>query len=168
MIGKVIAYGATREQAIRRMRIALSEMVVEGIQTNIPSASGPPARHALRPGRHLDPLSRAEACPGGEEAEVMAWLRLQMEVRAPLAEALSDALLEHGRAIGHDRGCARGHRLTRRRVTGSREWHAIAGWQDSRISAIVDLHSDTRALIEAPACAAGLARRARIRGRAGR
>src|SRR5262247_3409920 len=36
LIGKVIAYGATREQAIRRMRIALSEMVVEGIQTNIP------------------------------------------------------------------------------------------------------------------------------------
>ncbi len=36
MIGKVISYGATREQAIRRMRIALSEMVVEGIQTNIP------------------------------------------------------------------------------------------------------------------------------------
>ncbi len=35
MIGKVIAYGATREQAIQRMRIALSEMVVEGIQTNI-------------------------------------------------------------------------------------------------------------------------------------
>ncbi len=36
MVGKVIAYGATREQAIRRMRIALSEMVVEGILTNIP------------------------------------------------------------------------------------------------------------------------------------
>jgi acetyl-CoA carboxylase biotin carboxylase subunit len=36
MIGKVIAYGATREQAIKRMQIALSEMVVEGIQTNIP------------------------------------------------------------------------------------------------------------------------------------
>ncbi len=35
MVGKVIAYGATREQAIRRMQIALSEMVVEGIQTNI-------------------------------------------------------------------------------------------------------------------------------------
>ena len=35
MVGKVIAYGATREQAIRRMRVALSEMVVEGIQTNI-------------------------------------------------------------------------------------------------------------------------------------
>jgi acetyl-CoA carboxylase biotin carboxylase subunit len=36
MVGKVIAYGATREQAIARMRVALSEMVVEGIQTNIP------------------------------------------------------------------------------------------------------------------------------------
>jgi acetyl-CoA carboxylase, biotin carboxylase subunit len=36
MVGKVIAYGASREQAIRRMRVALSEMVVEGIQTNIP------------------------------------------------------------------------------------------------------------------------------------
>ncbi len=36
MIGKVIAYGDTREQAIARMRVALSEMVVEGIKTNIP------------------------------------------------------------------------------------------------------------------------------------
>jgi len=36
LIGKVIAYGATREQALRRMYIALSEMVVQGIQTNIP------------------------------------------------------------------------------------------------------------------------------------
>jgi len=36
MVGKLIAYGASREQAIARMRIALSEMVVEGIQTNLP------------------------------------------------------------------------------------------------------------------------------------
>jgi acetyl-CoA carboxylase biotin carboxylase subunit len=36
LIGKLIAYGATREQAIARMRTALSEMVVEGIQTNLP------------------------------------------------------------------------------------------------------------------------------------
>jgi acetyl-CoA carboxylase biotin carboxylase subunit len=36
MIGKVIAYGDTREQAIARMRVALSEMIVEGIKTNIP------------------------------------------------------------------------------------------------------------------------------------
>ncbi|MBL0353214.1 MAG: acetyl-CoA carboxylase biotin carboxylase subunit [Candidatus Dechloromonas phosphoritropha] len=36
MVGKVIAYGDTRGQAIRRMRIALSEMGIEGIKTNIP------------------------------------------------------------------------------------------------------------------------------------
>jgi acetyl-CoA carboxylase biotin carboxylase subunit len=36
LVGKVIAYGDTRDQAIARMRIALSEMVVEGIKTNIP------------------------------------------------------------------------------------------------------------------------------------
>ncbi len=36
MIGKVITYGGDRAQALARMRIALSEMIVEGIQTNLP------------------------------------------------------------------------------------------------------------------------------------
>jgi len=36
MVGKLIAFGDTREIAIARMRIALSEMVVDGIKTNIP------------------------------------------------------------------------------------------------------------------------------------
>ena len=36
LIAKVIAYGDTRDQAIARMRVALSEMIVEGIQTNLP------------------------------------------------------------------------------------------------------------------------------------
>jgi len=36
LIGKLIAYGDTREQAIARMSIALSEAVVEGIKTNLP------------------------------------------------------------------------------------------------------------------------------------
>jgi acetyl-CoA carboxylase biotin carboxylase subunit len=36
MIGKVIAHGDNRDQAMARMRTALSEMVVEGIETNIP------------------------------------------------------------------------------------------------------------------------------------
>ena len=35
MIGKLITHGATREQAIAKMRIALSEMAIEGIKTNI-------------------------------------------------------------------------------------------------------------------------------------
>ncbi len=36
LIGKVISYGDTREQAIARMRVALSEMAIEGIKTNLP------------------------------------------------------------------------------------------------------------------------------------
>jgi acetyl-CoA carboxylase, biotin carboxylase subunit len=36
MVGKIIAHGDTREQAMARMRTALSETVVEGINTNIP------------------------------------------------------------------------------------------------------------------------------------
>jgi len=36
MIGKLIAYGETRASAIARMRTALSETVIDGINTNIP------------------------------------------------------------------------------------------------------------------------------------
>jgi acetyl-CoA carboxylase biotin carboxylase subunit len=36
MIGKLITYGDTRDQAIARMRIALSEMMIDGISTNVP------------------------------------------------------------------------------------------------------------------------------------
>ncbi|MFZ2236700.1 MAG: acetyl-CoA carboxylase biotin carboxylase subunit [Dokdonella sp.] len=36
MVGKLIVHGRDRETAIARMRIALSETVVEGIKTNIP------------------------------------------------------------------------------------------------------------------------------------
>ncbi len=36
MIGKIIAHGADRDTAIARMRNALSEVVIEGIKTNIP------------------------------------------------------------------------------------------------------------------------------------
>ena len=36
MIGKLITYGENRDVAIARMRNALSEMVIDGIKTNIP------------------------------------------------------------------------------------------------------------------------------------
>ncbi|HEY9191495.1 MAG TPA: acetyl-CoA carboxylase biotin carboxylase subunit, partial [Methyloversatilis sp.] len=49
MIGKVITYGDTREQAIRRMSIALSEMIVSGIKTNIPLH-----QELMHDGRFLD------------------------------------------------------------------------------------------------------------------
>ena len=35
MVGKLIAYGEDRRSAIARMRTALSEMVVEGVDTNL-------------------------------------------------------------------------------------------------------------------------------------
>jgi len=36
MIGKLIVWGDDRAHALARMRIALAEMVVEGVKTNIP------------------------------------------------------------------------------------------------------------------------------------
>ena len=36
VIGKLIVFGDTREQALARMRTALSEVVVEGVKTNVP------------------------------------------------------------------------------------------------------------------------------------
>ena len=36
MIGKLITYGESRDEAIARMRHALDELVIDGIKTNIP------------------------------------------------------------------------------------------------------------------------------------
>ena len=36
MIGKIIVHGIDRKTAIQKMRTALSEMVIEGIKTNLP------------------------------------------------------------------------------------------------------------------------------------
>ncbi len=36
LIGKLITHGASRAQALARMRVALEDMVVEGVRTNIP------------------------------------------------------------------------------------------------------------------------------------
>ena len=36
MVGKLIAYGKDRAEALRRMQIALEEIIVEGIKTTIP------------------------------------------------------------------------------------------------------------------------------------
>jgi acetyl-CoA carboxylase biotin carboxylase subunit len=59
MIGKVIAYGDTRDQAIARMRIALSEMVVEGTRRTF-LAPGTASRREIPARRDVDPLSRRE------------------------------------------------------------------------------------------------------------
>jgi acetyl/propionyl-CoA carboxylase alpha subunit len=36
MIGKLIAYGKDRDEALRRMEIALEELIIEGIKTTVP------------------------------------------------------------------------------------------------------------------------------------
>ena len=36
MIGKLITWGSTRNQALARMQTALDELVIEGIATNVP------------------------------------------------------------------------------------------------------------------------------------
>jgi acetyl-CoA carboxylase biotin carboxylase subunit len=36
MIGKLIVHGPDRDTAIARMQVALSEMIIDGIKTNVP------------------------------------------------------------------------------------------------------------------------------------
>ncbi len=50
MVGKLITYGDNRDSAIARMRIALSEMVIEGIKTNIPLHQDICQQYAFRAG----------------------------------------------------------------------------------------------------------------------
>ncbi len=62
MVAKVITHGATREEAMARMRLALSEMVVQGISTNI----------AL----HRDILDDPAFCAGGVDIHHLErWLQ---------------------------------------------------------------------------------------------
>ena len=35
LVGKLIVYAATREEALRKMRAALCELVIDGVETNI-------------------------------------------------------------------------------------------------------------------------------------
>ncbi|MFK8068393.1 MAG: acetyl-CoA carboxylase biotin carboxylase subunit [Gammaproteobacteria bacterium] len=51
MIGKLVAHGETREAALAKIRSALSELVIEGIKTNIPL--------------HLEMLADEGFCKGG-------------------------------------------------------------------------------------------------------
>jgi acetyl-CoA carboxylase biotin carboxylase subunit len=50
MIGKLIVHGPDRAQAIARMRIALAELVIEGIKTNIPLQQRIMADHGFQEG----------------------------------------------------------------------------------------------------------------------
>lgn len=85
----------------------------------------------------------------------MPWLQLQMQVEAPLAEALSDALLELG-AQSVTIEDARADTPQEAPCYGEPGLNAAKAWPDSRLRALVDVQSDTAMLMNAAACAAGL------------
>jgi ribosomal protein L11 methyltransferase len=85
----------------------------------------------------------------------MPWLQLQMQVEAPLAEALSDALLELGaQSVTIEDARADTPQETPR--YGEPGLDPAQAWPDSRLRALVDVQSDAATLMNAAACAAGL------------
>ena len=95
MIGKVICYGDTREQALARMRIALSEMVVEGIQTNIPLHRELLMDEKFVAWRHQHPLP-GKAHRGAPGCLDRVLVEVTLRIDAEHAELLADALLACG------------------------------------------------------------------------
>jgi hypothetical protein len=85
----------------------------------------------------------------------MPWLRIEMQVEAPVAEALSDALLELGaQSVTIEDAWADTPDETPR--YGEPGFELAASWRDSRLCALVDMQSDAGALTQAAALAAGL------------
>src|ERR1019366_711944 len=111
LIGKVIAYGATRDQALRRMRIALSEMVVQGIQTNIPLhqelllderfVKGGTSIHYLE-----QKLAQQKLEKGGSPGFVVA----HIADRRARCRCVERRAARAGRAVGQRGGCQCGNR----------------------------------------------------------
>ena len=85
----------------------------------------------------------------------MPWLQLQMQVEAPIAEALSDALLELG-AQSITIEDARADTPLEAPCYGEPGFSPAQAWPDSRLRALVDVRSDTATLMKAAANAAGL------------
>jgi acetyl/propionyl-CoA carboxylase alpha subunit len=96
LIAKLIAHGETRDQALRRLRVALAESEVDGVVTNLPFLRWLVSHPALTAGRTTTafltenpPLSAPPIrLPGGP------WLggfRLNLPVPAPAAPPNADA-----------------------------------------------------------------------------
>ena len=136
MIGKIIAYGDTREQAIARMRIALSEMVVEGIKTNIPlhqelmlddkflrggtSIHYLEERLAKRKARRGVTAESARRSGDSARGIAVSYLALRFDADAARApRRWADALLEAGALSVDVADAARRHAGARRRCSAS-------------------------------------------------
>jgi ribosomal protein L11 methyltransferase len=85
----------------------------------------------------------------------MPWLRLEIRVEAPFAEALSDALLELG-AQSVTIEDARADTPDEIPRFGEPGFDCLTTWRDNKLCAIVDMQSEPRALIQAAASVAGL------------
>ena len=146
MIGKVIAYGDTREQAIARMRIALSEMVVEGIKTNIPLHQellldekflrGGASIHYLE-----EKLAKRKQVGWRSEPRVttprlpVELLALRFDTDAVAADAWADALVEAG-ALSVDIADARAETPDEVPMYGEPGMAAVTGWPLNRLTAL--------------------------------
>ena len=85
----------------------------------------------------------------------MPWLRIEMRLEALLAEAVSDVLLELG-AQSVTIEDARADTPDESPRYGEPGLELAASWRDSRLCALVDIHSDVGALTQAAASAVGL------------
>ena len=141
MIGKIIVHGDTREQALARMRTALSETVVEGIHTNIPL--------------HRELMVDAKFVEGGTsihylegwlapaQAREAAWAAAMFELvlRAPqaLVEPVSDALMDELEALSVSVEDADAGTAAEQALFGEPGLPApAAGWQRSTLTALFD------------------------------
>ncbi len=69
MIGKLITYGKDRPEALRRMQIALDEIIIEGVRTTIPFHRLALAHPRFQAGdldtRFVEHLLKPEPAPAG-------------------------------------------------------------------------------------------------------
>src|SRR3569833_1826319 len=158
MVGKVIAYGVSCDQAIRRMQIALSEMVVEGIMTNIPLhrdlmvdgrfIEGGTNIHYLEQKLAAKPDLQKETIKAIKKyGAAMSWTEIVIEVARHHAEVLSDALMDAGALSVSVEDADEGTDAEKPLFGEPGMEPEQAAWERSRIVALADAGADHAALI---------------------
>ncbi|MDX3454981.1 5-oxoprolinase/urea amidolyase family protein [Streptomyces sp. ME02-8801-2C] len=115
MLAKVIAYGADREHALRRLDEALARTRVDGIETNLGLVRAALANPDFRSARHStatlagvsDPTPRIEVVTGGTLTTVQDWPGRTgyWQVGVPPCGPMDDRSFRLGnRALGNDEG----------------------------------------------------------------
>ncbi|NEC90595.1 5-oxoprolinase/urea amidolyase family protein [Streptomyces sp. SID12501] len=115
MLAKVIAYGADREHALRRLDEALARTRVDGIETNLGLVRAALANRGFRSATHStatltgvsDPTPRIEVVAGGTLTTVQDWPGRTgyWQVGVPPCGPMDDRSFRLGnRALGNDEG----------------------------------------------------------------